>query len=641
MATAAMCGPSGFGDCDGNTNNGCEANLAADTHNCGACGSVCPSGFSCVSGVCSDGDGGYVCASGYGDCDGNINNGCETDLSFDSNNCGACGSACASGFSCTNGICSDGDGGYVCPSGFGDCDKQYRERLRGGPVGRYVQLRSLRLDVRDRNVLRQRHVAPMATAATCARRATRIATTTPPTAGETDLVVDAANCGACGQACASGMICSWGACVVGQDGGVCSGTFADCNNNSADGCEVNLATDPNNCGSCGQACMSGFSCSAGACTDGDAGVCNTSLQCPNGQVCVDHQCVVDSDGGTCTSGYADCDNDTSNGCETYVETDTSNCGSCGNVCTTGYSCVSGICTAPATCGFSTTCTGCEVLASGQTAPHPVVIDSGYVYWGLDAGGVYRKAKSGGSVALLGTGPGAPFHMAIDSSTVYWTHPSPNGVSKVPVGGGTVATVNTDLGMASSSAGRFAIAVDSTNVWYDANGVLGFTPKAGGTASGYNLGGPITFAGIALDTDYAYGVDLGFNGGDGSVMKVNKTTGATQTLAASEAMPVTVAYSGGYVYWAGQDNGTIKRIPATGGSATVIASGQEPSIHYIAVDGTNVYWGSSAGYIKKAPVGGGTATVVASGKVCPTDLAVDGTHVYWANRATGEIVRAAK
>jgi hypothetical protein len=31
----------------------------------------------------------------------------------------------------------------------------------------------------------------------------------------------------------------------------CSSGFADCNGNGADGCEVDLARDPNNCGSCG------------------------------------------------------------------------------------------------------------------------------------------------------------------------------------------------------------------------------------------------------------------------------------------------------------------------------------------------------------------------------------------------------
>ena len=47
------CCGSGFGNCDGQTGNGCEVNLNNDTHHCGACGSPCANGKICQNGVCA------------------------------------------------------------------------------------------------------------------------------------------------------------------------------------------------------------------------------------------------------------------------------------------------------------------------------------------------------------------------------------------------------------------------------------------------------------------------------------------------------------------------------------------------------------------------------------------------------------
>ena len=61
-----------------------------------------------------DQDGGDAppCSGGWADCDGNIQNGCETSLEWDPLNCGACGTACAGGQYCSTGVCTtDVDGG--------------------------------------------------------------------------------------------------------------------------------------------------------------------------------------------------------------------------------------------------------------------------------------------------------------------------------------------------------------------------------------------------------------------------------------------------------------------------------------------------------------------------------------------------
>jgi hypothetical protein len=91
----------GWGNCDMNPSNGCESILSTINH-CGSCANACPYGPNsnavCNNGVCS-----IVCALPWADCDMNPSNGCEVDTSTDLANCGACFALCAS--TCVNGTC--------------------------------------------------------------------------------------------------------------------------------------------------------------------------------------------------------------------------------------------------------------------------------------------------------------------------------------------------------------------------------------------------------------------------------------------------------------------------------------------------------------------------------------------------------
>ncbi|MFO0646498.1 MAG: hypothetical protein U0326_09695 [Polyangiales bacterium] len=77
---------------------------AIDPANCGACGRACAAPAAGTVGVCTAGVCGVTCAPGRADCDSNMSNGCETDIST-STNCGACGRTCASPASCMSGVC--------------------------------------------------------------------------------------------------------------------------------------------------------------------------------------------------------------------------------------------------------------------------------------------------------------------------------------------------------------------------------------------------------------------------------------------------------------------------------------------------------------------------------------------------------
>lgn len=209
---ASTCG-AGTGNCDGNAGNGCETSLSNDPNNCGSCGNVCSFGNAspqCSGGSCSLG----ACVSGFGNCDGNAGNGCETPLGNDPGNCGACGNGCSfanASAGCSGGSCQFGG----CNGGFGNCD---------GNAGNGC---------------------------------------------ETDLSRSLGNCGACGNGCSianGAAICSGGVCGVDS----CVGGYANCNGLVGDGCESRIDSDPNNCGACGRVCSAfgaqSVGCSGSTCT---------------------------------------------------------------------------------------------------------------------------------------------------------------------------------------------------------------------------------------------------------------------------------------------------------------------------------------------------------------------------------------
>ncbi|HVH41360.1 MAG TPA: hypothetical protein VM925_03425 [Labilithrix sp.] len=93
----------GRADCNNDATDGCEADLNALT-SCGACGVACPLAPhalpACASLACA-----LACDVGWADCNADPLDGCETDLTIDTANCGKCGSRCLIG-RCAAGACA-------------------------------------------------------------------------------------------------------------------------------------------------------------------------------------------------------------------------------------------------------------------------------------------------------------------------------------------------------------------------------------------------------------------------------------------------------------------------------------------------------------------------------------------------------
>ncbi len=145
-------------------------------------------------------------------------------------------------------------------------------------------------------------------------------------------------CGGCGG--------SWWSCKppTGTVTWHCDSGYANCDLDVANGCEININEDPNNCGSCGNVCSSGV-CKEGVCLSDEESVrtekCTSAINPPrNTFELPDYKCSIGSHMWSCTFSYRDCDVYEDNGCEAYVVDDPLNCGTCGNECSGGES---GVC----------------------------------------------------------------------------------------------------------------------------------------------------------------------------------------------------------------------------------------------------------------------------------------------------------
>jgi hypothetical protein len=276
---------SGYGNCDGNAPNGCEASLRTLT-DCGSCGVPCDlanATESCSTGSCTL----TSCSSGYGNCDGSSANGCEVALTT-LTNCGACGTPCApanaTGPSCSTGSCTYAS----CNSGYGNCDGSI-------PNGCETSLRTLIDCGTCGTVCDLANATESCTTGACALSGcnTGFGNCNGLTPDGCEVALNTlTNCGACGTTCApanaTGPSCSTGSCTYAS----CNSGYGNCDGVTPNGCETSLRT-LTNCGTCGTACA----------------LNNASESCASGS------CVITA----CDAGWADVDGIASNGCECAVE----------------------------------------------------------------------------------------------------------------------------------------------------------------------------------------------------------------------------------------------------------------------------------------------------------------------------------
>ncbi len=330
--TCSITCSTGRSNCDGMVSTGCEINTTNNVSHCGMCGRSCTSlpnvlaaGVGCTGSACTLGGGTASCVAGFGNCDSNANNGCETNTNVDGTNCGACGRMCLAGQTCRMGTCTT-----VCAAGTDPCT-----------VASVTTCRDLQSDRANCGACG----VTCPTGQVCASGTCQVScgsTQTNCSGTCRDLTSDRNNCNGCGIACASGQICMGSACVT-----TCLSGQTDCS-----GTCRNLVTDNTNCGMCGRICTGGTSCSGSTCScpsgqtnctgtcrslqtdNNNCGTCGTV--CAGGTVCTAGVCRAN-----CATGQTDC-----SGVCRDLATDNTNCGMCGRACTGGTLCISGSCACP-------------------------------------------------------------------------------------------------------------------------------------------------------------------------------------------------------------------------------------------------------------------------------------------------------
>ncbi len=254
---------------------------------CGPC--TLPNAVSaCTAGACAV----QGCVAGWADVNTTAADGCEVSLLTSLQHCGAVTHACSfphtGTVACVGGLCTlvSCESGWVDRNGLKDdgCELDvWTDPLNCGVAGRHCPL------------------PPHATVATCTNGACSYTCVEGWADGngaaadgcELDLMHDLENCGAAGTRCEVPAHAIQATCIGGACGfESCESGWADANGSAGDGCEIDILTNVDHCGGVGNKCATRNHATT--------------------------TCIFGTCGYQCTSGYIDGDGEAYNGCETQL-----------------------------------------------------------------------------------------------------------------------------------------------------------------------------------------------------------------------------------------------------------------------------------------------------------------------------------
>lgn len=358
--------------------------------------------------------------------------------------------------------------------------------------------------------------------------------------------------------------------------------------------------------------------------------CNDDTgQCVPLEGCGAEGCVTPGDGGVdasadgpvadaaCPPGFASCDGNPANGCETELAASNAHCGACGHACgdqvctagTCGAAVIMGTVAMPSAISVSgndvfvtsevgapngslVTCktTGCalpQVLVGAMTNPNAVAADPTHVYFSSSDKFLRRCERPACA---------APIMFGNDSfSSLFLTATDVFAVSEYNAysirltkadGGGTLLSTSNPLVMAVDPSGVFIVADTGPSYGLLRCPLTGCEPF--GSPPQYKVEAR-DVRGIAVDAQFIYWTETD----KGRVVKVPKDfLGPEVALTTTARRPVDVQVDNGFVYWTEEGtndtDGTVNSDAAAGGSPLVLARDQQRP-HRLTVSGGRVYW----------------------------------------------------
>jgi hypothetical protein len=265
--------------------------------------------------------------------------------------------------------------------------------------------------------------------------------------------------------------------------------------------------------------------------------------------------------------------------------------------------------------------------------------------------------AGGTLRVLASVP-TPDHfstatlqgLAVSGASAYFIDNYNHALSTVPVAGGVVTPLVTNLGSVSTTNSS-ALALGGGNAYWSELGAVSGCCITGGTGTLRRVplaGGGASNVVAALDLPASVGFD-GSNLVWTEPWRIGKAaaggTGVTTLASGIGSNMARIATDAASVYVL--DGDFIKKVPLAGGQAEKLAYTNSGilgdlslAVQDIATDGVNVYWtttnGPFAPTVRKVGVSGGAATIIGSGGgfVNPQDcywrIAVQGSRVYWSS-----------